>query len=192
MKKLVIILGLIAWPLAFVVNNQPLRLDFPPKTIFVQDYQAEQKILRDTKLYKTPFMARLFHNKVRIPLDKFNNNLFALIDPNNYFFGFAPRQIAENQNLIKFPFAALPFVLLGIWKLGSYKHKKLVILSFSFGVLALSLLENFDKYDLILWLPISLVFIHGVNSAQSKPKSKIFYLFFIILASIELIRILVQ
>lgn len=191
MRKLVIVLGLIIWPLALLVNNRPIRLNFPPKTIFIEDYQAEQKNIRDKKLYQSPSVGKLFHNRARVVVDKFNNNLFALIDPNNYFFGFAPRQIRENQNLIKFPFAALPFVFYGIWRLGSYKHKKLVVLWFFSSVLVLSLLENFDKYDLILWLPISLVFIHGVEKFKHKHKNLV-YLAFIILASTEIIRILVQ
>jgi hypothetical protein len=77
---------------------------FVGQTIFVTDYEANQKVVRDTQLYDSVFVARLFHNKGRVFFDKFTFNLFALTDPSNYFFGFHPRQVATNQNLIKFPF----------------------------------------------------------------------------------------
>lgn len=144
-------------------------------TIFNFDYQAQQKILRDTKLYKNIFLARLFHNKARIVIDKLNDNFFAMTDPNNYFFGFAPRQLVGNQNLVKFPFLALPFVLYGIWK--GDKNKKFILISFAVSIFFLSLFSNFDKFDLILWFPISLSFVNGVKRTNSKVLNILFIIF---------------
>jgi hypothetical protein len=139
-------------------------------------------------------MARLFHNKARIHIDKFNDNFFALSDPNNYFFGFHPRQIVvDNQNLDKFPFAALPFVLFGIYHLKKSKDKRFIINTFIIGVFSLSFLKIFDRNDFILWLPISLTFIHGVKQFSKKSKASIiFFLLFILFSIPELIRIFVR
>ena len=167
---------------------------FSGQTIFTPDYEARQAVIRNTQLYKTVFMARLFHNKARIPINKFNDNFFALSDPNNYFFGFHPRQIIiDNQNLDKFPFAALPFVLFGIYHLKKSKDKRFIINTFIVSILSLSLLKIFDRNDFILWLPISLTFIHGVKQFSKKHKASIiFFLLFILFSIPELIRILVR
>lgn len=167
---------------------------FSGQTIFTPDYEARQAVIRNTQLYKTVFMARLFHNKARIHIDKFNDRFFALGDPNNYFFGFHPRQIViDNQNLDKFPFAALPFVLFGIYHLNKSKNKRFIINTFIASIFSLSLLKIFDRNDFILWLPISLTFIHGVKQFSKKVNmSKIFFLLFILFSIPELIRIFVR
>jgi hypothetical protein len=167
---------------------------FSNQTIFTPDYEARQSVIRNTRLYETVFMARLFHNKARIPINKFNDNFFALSDPNNYFFGFHPRQIVvDNQNLNKFPFAALPFVLFGIYHLKKSKDKRFIINTFIVCLFSLSLLKIFDRNDFILWLPISLTFIHGVKQFSKKYKASIiFFLLFILFSIPELIRIFVR
>lgn len=168
--------------------------EFSGQTIFTPDYEARQAVIRNTQLYRTVFMARLFHNKARIHIDKFNDNFFALSDPNNYFFGFHPRQIViDNQNLDKFPFAALPFVFFGIYHLNKSKNKRFIINTFIVSIFSLSLLNIFDRNDFILWVPISLTFIHGVKQFSKRFKiSKIFFLLFIFFSIPELIRIFVQ
>ncbi|MGB6839330.1 MAG: hypothetical protein WBE27_03635 [Microgenomates group bacterium] len=167
---------------------------FSSQTIFTLDYEARQAVIRKTQLYRTVFMARLFHNKARICIDKFNDKFFALTDPNNYFFGFHPRQIVlDNQNLNKFPFAALPFVLFGIYHLDKSKDKRFIINIFIASLLSLSILTIFDRNDFVLWLPISLTFIHGVKQFSKRFKmSKIFFFLFILFSIPGLIRIFVQ
>lgn len=187
MKKIIIIICLIFWPLGIFLH--PAKVNFPPQTIFTDDYQAKQKILRDTKLYKTVFMARLFHNKARIVLDKFNSNLFALTDPNNYFFGFAPRQIVENQNLQKYPFVALPFFFWGIWTINKHLKKILIISSLLFLILGLSFLTNFDRYDFVLWVPFSTIIIHGVTNWPKK--FNFYFILFLFLAIPEIMRLFI-
>ena len=168
--------------------------EFSGQTIFTPDYEARQAVVRNTQLYETVFMARLFHNKVRIPINNFNDRLFALSDPNNYFFGFHPREIViDNQNLDKFPFAALPFVLTGIYYLNESKNKKFIINIFVVSILSLSFLKIFDRNDFILWLPISLIFIHGVKQFSKRFKmSKVFFWLFILFSIPEFIRIIVR
>lgn len=167
---------------------------FSGQTIFNPDYEARQAVIRKTQLYKTVFMARFFNNKALIPINKFSDNFFALSDPNNYFFGFHPRQIViDNQNLDKFPFAALPFVLFGIYHLNKSKDKRFIINTFIVSIFSLSLLKIFDRNDYILWLPISLIFIHGVKQFSKRFKmSKIFFILFILFSIPGLIRIFIQ
>lgn len=163
------------------------------QTIFKNDYEAQQLVIRQTQLYPNVLLARLFHNKARIYWDKYNDNFFALVDPNNYFFGFAPRQITtNNQNLKKFPSFALIPMLFGFYYLGKHTLKKFLIVFLISCVLSLSVLNIFDRHDIILWIPLSLIFIHGVKRLQkSYPKfSKYFFVLFIIFGIFELWQIL--
>src|SRR6266852_3553694 len=121
---------------------------FYVQTIFITNNDAKQQLIQKGNLYNSVFLARLFQNKARIPMDKFSNNFFALTDPNNYFFGFAPGQIkVNNQNLLKFPFLSLPFLLIGLYHL-SFRPKRNSTVEKSLAFLAaavinLSLLTNF-------------------------------------------------
>lgn len=147
--------------------------DFFGQTIFKYDYERRQEIIRKTYLYPSVVLARIYQNKVKIYINKFSSNFFALTDPNNYFFGFHPREIPiENQNLTKFPFLTLPFMLVGLYFLPLHKNKKFIIIFLSSSIISLSLLSSFDRHDLILWLPLSLIFIHGVDIVDKKYLKK--------------------
>ncbi len=151
-----------------LVNWQP----FKGQTILNKDYEMEQTIIRNTYLYPSIPMARIFQNKLRIYLNKFSENTFALIDPNNYFFGFHPRQITvTNQNLYKYPFISIVFILYGVYYINNHKYKDFIAFSLVSGILSLSLLQNFDRNDFLLWIPISLIFIHGVEKLyKDRPR----------------------
>lgn len=167
---------------------------FKEQTIFKFDYQAQQQILRNTYLYPSVFMARVFQNKARIYLDKANHNFFALVDPNNYFFGFHPRQIiGDNQNLKKFPFISLVFIFAGIYSLGSFPHKRWVISVVGASILSLSMLEVFDKTDFILWFPLSLLLVHGINFFNNKPVlQRLLFILFFVFTIPQVIRLFVE
>jgi len=161
------------------------------QTIFTPDYQARQEVLRNIHLYPTPFLARMFQNKVKIIGDKFTGNLFALTDPNNYFFAFHPREITvTNQNLDKYPFLALAFLLVGIYFFAKNPYKRFILASFFAGVISLSLLTNFDRQDFILWLPISLVVLGGIQQTLAKKNRlvNLFAVLFIVFAIIQFLR----
>lgn len=162
------------------------------QTIFKPDYEAQQAVIRQTLLYPNPLSARIFHNKVRIYIDKFNSNLFALTDPNNYFFRFHPRQITvDNQNLKKFPSLAIFPMLIGLYYINKIKYKKQILAFLIAGILSLSVLTVFDRNDFILWFPISAVFIHGINQLNAKKYSSVFFVVFIVFSGLELMQILV-
>src|SRR3989344_6091026 len=159
------------------------------QTIFIKDYEARQEVIRDTQLYPSIFLARTFHNKARIIVDKFIFNFFALTDPNNYFFGFAPRQIVDNQNLIKFPFLAIFFFLLSLIKskkYGTYVFPVIIALVFT-----LSLLTNFDRNDFVLWIPLSVVIYHGFKNVGRWQHSVAIFTIYISFSLIELFQLFI-
>lgn len=163
---------------------------FKEQSIFTYDYQARQEILREINLYPNPLLARIFQNKARVYTDKFVDNLFALTDPNNYFFAFHPREISvTNQNLDKYPFLSIFLFLIGIIYFAKNKDKQFIVSAFISGVVSLSLLSSYDRHDFILWLPISLVLIAGTNSALLR-KNKYFYVYSVLLIASFLIQFL--
>jgi hypothetical protein len=165
---------------------------FYGQTIFIKDYEHEQQNLQKSNLYNSIPLARIFQNKMHIPMDKVTNNFFALIDPNNYFFGFAPRQITiDNQNLKKFPFLSLPFMLIGLYYIfKNPKNHKTLLTFLAASIINLSILTNFDRNDFILWIPISLIIIYGLNIFDKRFKyKKLFYGIFILFSVIEILRI---
>ena len=183
-------------PVLIIVSVLILILFLKPffgQTIFITDRDSQQQIIQKGNLYNSVFLARLFQNKARIPLDKFTNNFFSLTDPNNYFFGFAPRQITvDNQNLKKFPFLSLPFLLVGLYYFTKQKHWKLISAVLIAIIINLSLLTNFDRNDFILWIPLSLVIFHGLNIFSKRFKyAKYFRATFILFSVIEILRILI-
>jgi len=182
-RILFVLVTLLLWPLIFVLNFNSYPLT-NPQTIFEFDYQARQQVLRNTYAYPNIPLARLFQNKAQIPIGKFEHNLTALIDPNNYFFGFHPREILTgNANAVKFPFVALPVFLLGFFGLSTYRHRKAVSIFIIVGVILLSLLANFDGYDFFLYFPLAYVFLSG-----QKRIPPVYFLAALPFAVIELIR----
>ncbi len=160
------------------------------ETIFNLDYEKKQEVIRNTRLYNSIAMARLFHNKPRIVIDKFNIRFFSLIDPSNYFFQFHPREgLINNQNLQKFPSLALIPFLIALINISS-KNKSALVYLFS-GIIALSLLNNFDRHDFILFSPMLLLIKEGFE-ITFKTKYKLPYITaFLIFTVFELTRILI-
>lgn len=182
-KIIVLLLSLLLIPLFFK--------SFAGQTIFRIDQEAQQKVIGKTYLYPHPLIARIYQNKLRVVIDRLTDNFFALTDPNNYFFGFHPREIiVENQNLKKFSFVGLIFPFFGLYHFLKLEEKRFVIVLGIASLVSLSLLTNFDRADIILWIPLGMLFVHGINMVYKKTKIKtlilIFYFFF---AFQELLRI---
>ena len=235
LKKIVIFLILITWPISLFVNNtfkdflsyvfplfnpkfailpllfvliyfkfkKPVLIIFSiiillifvkpfyGQTIFITNNDAKEVLIQKGNLYNSVFLARLFQNKARIPIDKASNNFFALTDPNNYFFGFAPGQIkVDNQNLLKFPFLSLSFILIGLYSINKLKNKKLILSFLLAGIINLTILTNFDRNDFILWIPLSLIIIYGLNVFNDRFKyAKYYELIFVAFGFIEILKI---
>lgn len=163
---------------------------FRGQTIFNPDYEAEQQVLEKINLYPTVLMARVFQNKARIYLDKISSNLFALTDPNNYFFGFHPREIVvENQNLKKFPFVSIIFFLLGLYFVNKYKYRSFILVLLLASLLSLSILKNFDRTDFIIWIPLGLLVAHGIEVIEGKPLQKLLFAVFVVVTFVQFLRL---
>ena len=161
----VLVMALLMWPLNQVTSHEfrPLPSSIQD-TIFAPDYQAKQLILRNTYLYPTVFMARLFQNKWLIPLNKFKSNFFTLLDPNYYFFASHPRELDGNQNSIRLPFVLLFFLLVGVFNFSTLSRSRLYGGLFLIFILSLSFLNHFSRYDLLLWPFFCLFTFHGFHS----------------------------
>lgn len=164
------------------------------QTIFKIDYEAKQQIIRNTYLYPNVLLARINQNKLKIITDKLNSNFFATTDPANYFFAFHPREgYVENQNLDKYPFLSLPFLLLGLFYLNKNKNKVFIMPILFASILTLAILTNFDRQDFILYLPLSLIIIDGINVFEKRyPKIAKYYLLILIIFSLQqIIKLLI-
>ncbi len=137
------------------------------QTIFTKDYEAQQLVIRNIHLYPNPLLARVFQNKGKIYYDKAVGNFFTLTDPNNYFFALHPRPISvDNQNLYKYPFVSLVFFFIGVYYLKNFRQKNFTLTLFTSSIICLMILKNFDRNDFILYLPISLIIYHGINTLE--------------------------
>lgn len=176
---------------------------FFSKSIFVDDYQERQSVIRKGQLYPTVWLARLFQNKPSIYLERYEFNLTALTDPNNYFFGFHPREIVtNNQNLIKFPFLSIVFFLMGLYYLGKniyfrrkeLAHWKFLVVVIISLIFCLSLLTSFDKHDFVLFIPLSIIMFTGFNIfiKNLNNSKKICLSIFLIFGFLEYIQLFIR
>lgn len=166
---------------------------FLGSSIFYFEHNDQQKVIRQGYLYPNIYLARLFQNKPTIYLDRFWFNFFSLIDLNNYFFGFHPRQIpVENQNIQKFPFMSIFLFLGGIYL--AIKKQKQLLFSVGWIVINLALLKNFDKSDAVLWLLLCSIIYLGLEIfKQITSHSKYWFLVIFILFSLtEYLRMIVS
>lgn len=182
-------LTLLLWPTVLLLTlfTNPLE---HPQTIFSFDYQARQEILRKTYLYPNVLLARIFQNKIQIPVTKFESNLTALLDPNNYFFGFHPRELGNNLNMVKFPFISLPVFAYALFHFRSLKRYKQLAIFLIFSLLSLSLLITFDRFDFILYFPLALIFLSGMRLLEKRHPlfSATYFLFSLPFSLIEVLR----
>lgn len=162
---------------------------FIGQTVIQITHDEKQSVIQQTNLYDSVFVARLMHNKVRIVGDKVIDRFFALTDPNNYFFGFHPRQIQiNNQNLQKYPFVAIIFFVAGLLGYNTIKEKKWLFISLFALLVNLSLLTVFDRNDAILMLPVTLITINGVNVMKTYKYSGVLFGVAVLFSLIDLIR----
>jgi hypothetical protein len=172
-----------------------LFFQFRNQTVFYPDHNAYQKVIQETRLYDSILEARVFHNKARVYLDRIDRNFFALIDINNYFTGFHPREITvDNQNLKKFPTFSIFFMIFTLLNLKKLKSTKIIFTLLVASLINISLLSVFDRTDFILYLPFSLLIINGVNLIASKHslKTNLLFIFFILISSVEYLKIFVD
>lgn len=189
-KHFFLVLTLALWPSVFVLTINKIP---SPGLITESDYQGQQKILRQTFLYPNVFLARLFQNKLQIPISKFEHNLTAIFDPNNYFFGFHPREIIGVDNPVKFPLVSLPIFFFAILNLSNLRSRRWLVGAFIIFALSLTFFENYFYYDFLLYFPLAFLFLHGLKNIPPKLDryQNIYFLISSPLILIELTRQLI-
>jgi hypothetical protein len=134
------------------------------QTVFNRDYEGEQLLIRNIHIYPNIPMARAFQNKANLYLGKVTNNMFYLTDLNNYFFAGHPAPTTKpTQELYKFYWPLIIFLLIGIYSFKDIKGKNFVLISLISCLISLSLLNNYDRNDFILWYPIGLLITNGIK-----------------------------
>lgn len=162
---------------------------FVGQTIFKIDNDARQMVIGKGFLYPHPLLARAYQNKARILVDRVNHNFFALTDPSNYFFGFHPRQIVvDNQNLKKYPFVGIVFFALGLLFVSGFKDRNYVVVTAIALLASLSVLTAFDRTDIVLWVPLTLIFLYGLDIVSKSRFAKVVFVLYLFFGVQEFVR----
>lgn len=187
------------WPISFYLTNQPTHFEIlnPSRvslknTVFVVTPLDYDTLVKSIGLFRNRSLARLEYNRVTPIITKYSLNFFSLIDPNNYFFGFHPREnVIPNQNLIKFPPLSIIFFLIGVYFWSKLKHHRLIFSLSLVSILILSILNIFDGFDLILYLPLVLIVRYGLLKFSQKKSYLVVptLLLFCFVSTIDLVRI---
>ena len=190
LTKIVICLTLALWPLSLALTNSYKDIgndlgNYLRFSIFAPDDQAPLIINAKRSVYDNDLFGRVFNNKATFIYGRFKANFFALTDPNNYFFGFHPREIVrENLNLDKFPFISLVFLLYAFYCFNLLKKGKLLLIAF-FVLAGLLALANFDKVDFILYPILAVFMLHGIKRMRTeKPRFFVAVAIFLVIFSI--------
>lgn len=162
-------------------------------SIFTPDPLAFDTLNKKISLIPNRNLARIYENKTTIFQDKLKSNIFISLDPNNYFFSYHPQEIGGNQNLSKFPYPALILFLIGLYFLPENKHKNWLFSFFITAVISIAFINNQDRFDTLLYLPVSLISFYGLRkiAESSKINFLFFSIFFIPVSLIELIRVVI-
>lgn len=166
---------------------------FYAHSIFTPDPLAWDTLNKKISLIPNRNLARIYENKTTISQEKFKANTFLSLDLNNYFFSLHPREEGNNQNLNKYPYLAIIPFLLGLFFILENVHKKWLITVFTAAVLSLGFINNQDRYDLLIFLPVSLLCFYGLRKLAN-AFGIFFWIFsaaFIPITLIELTRIIV-
>lgn len=162
-------------------------------SIFTPDPLAKDTLIKKISLIPNRNLARIYENKTTIFLEKCKANVFLSLDLNNYFFSLHPREEGNSQNLSKYPYLAIIPFLLGIFFLLENAHKKWLITMFIAAVFSLGFINNQDRYDLLIFPPVSLLCFYGLRKITTAPKIWywIFTVVFIPVSLFELTRIII-
>lgn len=162
-------------------------------SIFTPDPLAQDTLIKKISIIPNRNLARIYENKTTVYQEKYKTNAFLFLDLNNYFFSMHPREITgENQNLQKYPFLAIFPFLYGLFLLPKHKDRKWVVSLFLSIVFSISFINNPDKFDLLLFIPISIISYIGINEfiAHHKKISIAIVPIFLTISLVELSRII--
>lgn len=142
---------------------------FYPYSIFTPDPLRFDTLITKINLMPNRNLARIYENRLTVPLEKYSTNIFFFLDQNNYFFALHPRELnGENQNLQKFPYLLIIFFLVGLFHLPRNKDCFWIVSIFFSAALSVSLINNPDKYDFLVFFPLCLIIFSGLKHVFSK------------------------
>jgi hypothetical protein len=171
---------------------------FINNSIFIFDPLKNDQLIKKISTVPSQVLSKIYENKTTIPTQKYISNLFLTIDLNNYFFAFHPREIVqENQNLHKYPFAAIIPFLIGLYIIfdkNNQKIKKITLTLFTLSALSLGFINNIDKFDFILYIPVTTITLLGLKKIFSMKNNSVILLTFIlfIFSAIDLVKLFIN
>lgn len=158
-------------------------------SIFTPDPLAQDTLIKKISLIPNRHLARVFENKTTVYQDKFKSNIFTSLDLNNYFFSLHPREIGDNQNLTKYSYLTLIPFLIGLFFLYDSPNKKWIVVVFIATVITVAFINNQDRFDILLYLPVSLICLHGLRKLLD-IQAVLFWIFTLVFISISFIELL--
>lgn len=173
---------------------------FSPKSFFTYSIFTSDPLKFDTLIKKINLipnrnLARVFENKATVPFEKYMANFFLETDLNNYFFSLHPREIiGTNQGLQKFPFLTIVPFLLGLFLLPYHKDRNWIVTVLALSILSLCFINNPDKFDFILYLPLSLISFIGLKELLNRYSLATLFLLilFLPISLFELARVIIK
>lgn len=93
------------------------------------------------------WLGKIIQNKATFYSSNYFNNFFTGLDPNYYFFGGHPRETADSDRSVKFPFYFLPLILLGL--MGAIQNRIGWEIFYFFGTLSV---VSFFDINRLWWL----------------------------------------
>jgi hypothetical protein len=163
-------------------------------SIFTPDPLRFDTLIKKINLIPNRNLARVFENKTTVPTEKFVSNVFLELDLNNYFFSLHPREIiGENQSLQKYPLFALFAFLYGLYLIPKNKDKKWIIFISVLSIIGVSLVNNPDKFDFLMYVPVSLIIVSGLKYFSENFTKLSYFAFpiYIIFSIFEFARVII-
>lgn len=188
----------ISYLLLLIVISVFCLKPFINHSIFITDPLKNDYLIKKISIVPNRYFSRIYENKTTIPTQKYISNLFLTIDLNNYFFAFHPREIVrENQNLHKYPYAAIIPFLIGLYTLfdvKNYKIKKITLTLFFLSAFSIGFINNIDKYDFIFYTPITIIILLGIEKVFSDKNYLVFLSIFVlfIFSTVDLIKLFIS
>ena len=146
------------WPWSLIKDRPKWEM----KTIFgpaeeMERINLDQKLALDTSQIK-----RFYYGRWTIYKDRYVKNFFNLLDVNGYFFAGHPREGVPGIVYRN----CFPWWLLPIWLWGCFKVKwKWWWLG---PLLIVPLFKNGDGWNLVMWWPMTVIFLAGVKDLNEK------------------------
>lgn len=192
LKKIVtlltIVVALLSWPISYYVDPPDLSLE----SIAYLDQRDELVHQQKLALIFSP-AKRVFYNKYSVYLERYTENLFYLVDINNYFFSGHPREdISGLSHRFKYPYIYLvPFLVGGLVVISSQNKKRLLMFTLTIvAVLITPVFRNMDGFDFLMFFPVSYLIVRGIKAINQTKYWLVINSVLVLIGIVEIWRIL--